>query len=78
MLSRSNVLTRARELKNYRFAGYIRQVNSDQHIIRFVIMDFEKQGFHASICTQDFLVTEYEGYLAAVSLNGQIHIERMT
>lgn len=78
MLSRSNVLTRARELKNYRFAGYIRQVNSDQHIIRFVIMDFEKQGFHASICTQDFLVTECEGYLAAVSLNGQLHIERMT
>jgi len=78
MLSRSNVLTRARELKNYRFSGYIRQVNSDQHIIRFVIMDFEKQGFHASICTQDFLVTECEGCLSAVSLNGQIHIEKMT
>lgn len=41
-------------------------------------MDFEKQGFHASICTQDFVVTECEGYLSAVSLNGQIHIEKMT
>lgn len=78
MLSRSNVLTRARELKNYRFAGYIRQVNSDQHIIRFVIMDFEKQGFHASICVQDFVVTECEGYLSAVSVNGQLVVERLS
>lgn len=78
MLSRSNVLTRARELKNYRFSGYIRQVNSDQHIIRFTIVDFEKQGFHSGVCIQDFLVTECEGYLSAVSVNGQIYIDKMT
>lgn len=78
MFSRSNILTRARELKNYRFSGYIRQVNSDQHIIRFSIVDFEKAGYHSTLCIQDFLVTECEGYLSAVSVNGQIHIDKMT
>lgn len=41
-------------------------------------MDFEKQGFHASICVQDFVVTECEGYLSAVSVNGQLVVERLS
>lgn len=78
MISRSNVLTRARELKNYRFSGYIRQLSSDTHIIRFAILDFEKAGYHSSIAIQDFVVTECEGYLSAVSVNGQLVIERLS
>lgn len=78
MLSRSNILTRARELKNYRFSGYIRQLSNDTHIIRFAVLDFEKAGFHSSIVIQDFIVTEREGFLSAVSVNGQLVVDRLS
>lgn len=77
-MQRSQILVSVRELKNYRFSGYIRQLTSDTHVIRLCVMDFERAGFHASICIQDFIVKEEAGYLSARSVNGQIVVERLS
>lgn len=78
MQSRQNILIRVRELKNYRFSGYIRQLSNDSHVIRLCVLDFERAGYHSGVCIQDFVVTECEGFLSAVSVNGQLVVERLS
>jgi len=78
MQSRQQLLERLRELKNYRFAGYLVRLGDSTHLVRLCVMDFERQGFHASVCYVDFIVTENIGYLSAVSKCGRLVIERLS
>lgn len=75
--SRQNILQRAKELKKFRFSGYICQLEKDLHLIRFVIVDFENSGFHPRVCIQDLVVKEEEGYLSARSKDGSLSFDRL-
>lgn len=75
---RSVLLSKLHQLTNYRFAGYISHIHENVHLVRLCVMDFEKPGFHSSVCYVDFFVTEHATYLSAVSKCGRIVVEQLT
>ena len=75
---RSIFLSKLHQLTNYRFAGYISHIHENVHLVRLCVMDFERQGFHSSVCYVDFIVTEHTTHFSAVSKCGRIVVERLS
>lgn len=78
MLSRTEIIQTLTDLKKFRFVAYLDKVADDKHLVRFVILEFQGKNFHSSTCVQDFIVTECNGYLSAVSVKMNIVIDRLS
>lgn len=78
MLSRQQITLSIHELKNFRFTSYIKSLGNGSHVIRLHVPEFAIRGLSPSISTMDYVVTEHEGYLSAVSVDGSLHFSKLS
>lgn len=78
MLSRTQIIQTLTDLKNFRFVAYLDKVADGKHLVRLVILEFQGKGLHSSSCVHDFIVTECNGFLSAVSVKMNIVIDRLS
>jgi hypothetical protein len=78
MQSRTQLLRTLQNLKSFLFIGYIDQQAVDVHTVRLQFRVDRGDGGYSSIEIADFRVTECQGYLRAVSLDGRWSFSRLT
>lgn len=78
MLSHSQIIERLTQLRNYQFVAYLNRLTDSSHLVRLNVVDFFAAGLSQEISQIDFVVYEMPGYLRAVSVNGSIHIDKLT
>jgi hypothetical protein len=78
MLSRQQIIQSLTDLTNFRFVAYLDKVADGKHLVRLVILEFEDKRLNPSTYVQDFIVSECNGYLSAVSVKMNIHIDRLS
>lgn len=78
MLSRTQIIQSLTDLNNFRFVAYLDKVSECSHLVRLVILEFQNKGLQPSTCVHDFIVTECNGYLSAVSVKMNIRIDKLS
>lgn len=76
--SRTQIVQRLKNLKNFLFLGYLSQLHSDVHLVRLQFTRTVDNGSHRETVIADFRVTEgYKG-LFAVSNDGKYSFSSLT
>lgn len=78
MRSRTQIIQRLSALTKFRFVSYLDTLSNDTHLVLLHVNDFEGAVSHSALCQVTFVVTECVGYLSAVSIDGSLHIEKLS
>ena len=78
MISQSQVIKQLKEFKNYRFVAYHNEIDKGQHLVKLRVMAFLEVPTLASQADVYFIVREVHQGLSAVSLNGTLHVEKLS
>jgi hypothetical protein len=78
MLSETQVIKRLKELKRYRFVSYHNEFVKGKHIVKLRVIDFLEIPTLAQRADVFFIVSEVPQGLSAVSLDGALHVDKLT
>jgi hypothetical protein len=70
VVSRTQIVSRLRNLHSFEFIGYISQEASDVHVIRLGFIHVHSNSNFRERIISDFYVTECTGFMRAVSKDG--------
>lgn len=75
MISRTQIIERLSNLKQYRFVAYLEKLSDTQHKIRLQVKPWLHSSTLAGLSVQDFVVTEVDGKLMAKGINMPLLID---